>query len=155
MMTNKTHISDPDFLKIVDLTPLVSLDLIIINERHQILLGLRNNAPAKDFWFVPGGRIQKNQRLEDAFRDILFQETGIESDLRNAQHRGVYEHFYDDNYQGIKGVSTHYVVNAFELNVHTSEIQLNKDDQHQAFRWVSIDELRSDEHVHQYTKDYF
>ena len=46
------------FLKIIDKTPLCSID-ILINIKNKYLFGLRNNKPANNYYFVPGGRIQE------------------------------------------------------------------------------------------------
>ena len=52
------------FTEVIDRTPLVSIDLVVENEKGEILFGLRKNRPAKDYWFVPGGRILKNETLK-------------------------------------------------------------------------------------------
>jgi len=49
-----------EFLEVVERAPLVSIDLIVRRGDGLVLLGRRTNEPAKDFWFVPGGRIYKN-----------------------------------------------------------------------------------------------
>ena len=51
------------FLAVVDRAPLVAVDLVFIRNSREILLGLRNNRPAQGFWFVPGGRIFKNEKI--------------------------------------------------------------------------------------------
>ncbi|HVL76288.1 MAG TPA: NUDIX domain-containing protein, partial [Noviherbaspirillum sp.] len=62
---------DPDtFGRIVAATPLVSIDLVLTNERGQVLLGYRSNRPAQHCWFVPGGRIRKDESLEEAWGRI-------------------------------------------------------------------------------------
>jgi colanic acid biosynthesis protein WcaH len=43
------------FSTVIKSTPLVSIDLVVKNNRGQTLLGQRLNKPAKGFWFVPGG----------------------------------------------------------------------------------------------------
>jgi 8-oxo-dGTP pyrophosphatase MutT (NUDIX family) len=60
---------------VIRLAPLVAIDLIIRNRRGEVLLGLRNNEPAKGCYFVPGGMIVKNERLTDAFTRIVKNET--------------------------------------------------------------------------------
>ncbi|HGT8289544.1 TPA: GDP-mannose mannosyl hydrolase, partial [Escherichia coli] len=49
------------FREVIQLTPLISIDLLIENENGEYLFGLRNNRPAKNKFFVPGGRIRKNE----------------------------------------------------------------------------------------------
>ena len=48
------YLSRNQFSNIVRKTPLIAIDLCILRDR-KILLGKRLNAPAKDFYFVPGG----------------------------------------------------------------------------------------------------
>lgn len=50
-------LSQEDFATVVRSTPLISIDLIVENERGEFLLGKRTNRPAQGFWFVPGGRV--------------------------------------------------------------------------------------------------
>jgi len=54
-------LSDDDFLRVIQNTPLVSIDFIIQNSSGEFLLGKRLNKPAKNFWVVPGGRSRKNE----------------------------------------------------------------------------------------------
>jgi hypothetical protein len=54
------------FLDVVARTPLVAVDLVLVRGGSEVLLGLRNNRPAQGFWFVPGGRIRKNEPLHTA-----------------------------------------------------------------------------------------
>lgn len=49
------------FETVVASAPLISIDLLVENEQGQYLLGLRKNRPAQGYWFVPGGRVQKNE----------------------------------------------------------------------------------------------
>ena len=58
--------------------PLISIDLLVQNEHGEYLLGLRNNRPAQGYWFVPGGRVLKNETLDGAFKRLTFEELGIE-----------------------------------------------------------------------------
>ena len=90
---------DETFKSIIQHTPLISIDLIVRNEQGHVLLGKRVNAPAKGYWFVPGGRVRKNETLDDAFVRLVREELGIESGVTRADAKflGVYEHFYDDN----------------------------------------------------------
>jgi colanic acid biosynthesis protein WcaH len=77
----------------------VVLDLLIFNDSGKVLLGLRQNRPAKGYWFVPGGRVFKNETLSHAFTRILANETGLsEIDIKNVCFHGIYEHFHEDNF---------------------------------------------------------
>lgn len=142
------------FIKIIDNTPLVSLDFIIVNKKNEILLGLRNNEPAKDFWFVPGGRILKNEKITAAFNRLLRVELNLIYDFKQAKHLGLYEHFYSTNACLVDKVSTHYVVNAFLLDMRSIDLNLVKDNQHRELKWFSFNELAMHKNVHENTKAY-
>jgi len=148
------NLSDQQFLDVVKHTPLVSMDLIIRNPQNEVLLGLRTNEPAKDLWFVPGGRVQKDERLDDAFERILRVETGVDLKRSAAILKGVYEHHYQSNRFQAAGVSTHYVVLAYELKTHDRDIR-PADDQHVEYRWFKTEDLLRDPDVHENTKAYF
>ena len=66
------------FKIVVDNTPLISIDFIIKNSDSKILLGKRVNKPAKDYLFTLGGRVYKNEKLNDAKQRILKEEVGLD-----------------------------------------------------------------------------
>ncbi len=140
------------FATIIEFTPLISIDLILKNEKDQILLGLRKNEPAKGFWFVPGGRVLKDESISDAFKRISRNELGIEYNLDQSKFIGVFEHFYDNSFYG-DSFSTHYIALGFVLQFDGNTI--GKKEQHEEYRWFDIDELMNDPTVHKYTKNYF
>lgn len=143
----------PLFKTIVANTPLISIDFIIRNCEGKALLGQRQNRPAQNFWFEPGGRIFKDESFESAFKRISLEELGKEILLSDSAFLGVYEHFYDDNYFD-DNFSTHYVVHGYSLRIEEHELRLPKI-QHKAYQWFDIDNLLSNASVHQYTKNYF
>jgi colanic acid biosynthesis protein WcaH len=146
--------NDTDFLKIIDATPLVSIDLVIKNERGEVLLGKRQNKPAQHCWFVPGGRIRKNETIATALNRIAGKELGLPLQQSDCQLLGVYEHIYDDNFLGEENINTHYVVLAFTSRI-ASDQQLFADEQHKCLKWWAIENALSHESVHQNTKNYF
>jgi colanic acid biosynthesis protein WcaH len=139
--------------------PLVSLDLVIVRGTSEVLLGLRTNRPAQNFWFVPGGRIYKNERMQAAMLRIAEKELGLgvalSSGKISSQPMGTYEHFYTDCFAGDVGVSTHYVVLAHLFKVDADfALPTTGDQQHSALRWWPIAEALAATEVHQMTKDY-
>jgi colanic acid biosynthesis protein WcaH len=158
----KTMLDDATFKTVIDNTPLISIDLVIRDAEGQVLLGQRLNRPAHGFWFVPGGRILKNESLEAAFRRLTLVELGVEVDIADARYLGLYEHFYGDSIytDESKGVdvSTHYVVNGFEVvltsakNLTTSTLPA---EQHGAYQWFLEEALMTSDEVHVHSKWYF
>ncbi|TQV77035.1 GDP-mannose mannosyl hydrolase [Aliikangiella marina] len=146
-------LSVEDFKATVRNTPLVSLDLIIKNNKGEVLVGKRINSPAKNYWFVPGGRIFKNESIEKALSRIMNEEVGMLFSKKECKSLGVYEHFYQDSFYS-KEVSTHYIVLAFEIKMDKEIAELPKK-QHSEYRLIDINELLTNEQVHQNTKMYF
>jgi colanic acid biosynthesis protein WcaH len=147
-------LSHADLSEVVRLAPLISIDLIVRNSQSEVLLGLRNNQPAKGFYFVPGGRIWKGERLRDAFTRILRSETNCIGKFDDARALGVYEHFYATNRFGESGYGTHYVVLAYALGFDDISA-LKADAQHSDFCWWDERALLASERVHENTKAYF
>lgn len=140
------------FETVIASTPLVSIDLLVKNRKGEFLFGLRNNRPAQGHWFVPGGRIQKNESLDAAFSRLSKEELGVELELSAAKFKGVYEHFYKDSIFG-KSVSTHYVVLAYEFCLPTGTVILDSE-QHSRVLWAKPAEL-SQYSIHQHSLNYF
>lgn len=146
------------FLSVVDRTPLVAVDFILVRDSREVLLGLRKNRPAKDFWFVPGGRIFKNEKIADALIRVSGSELGLGEEIRHGEllprSIGCFEHFYPDCFAEEPRISTHYVVLAHMVDVPPDFNLPLADAQHAQFRWWPIDEAIAAEDVHPYTKDY-
>ena len=152
-MTEK--LSREDFIQIIRNTPLISIDIIVEDPEGEILLGWRNNSPAKGYWFVPGGRILKGEHFEDAFKRIVKAETGMDFSLSDTVFLGIYEHVYpDENFAGDPSFGTHYIVIAYRLKLTESPGDLPKD-QHTDYWWATLDDLLEDPNVHENTRNYF
>jgi len=146
------------FKAIVDKTPLISIDLVVRNSVGEVLLGQRLNKPAQGFWFVPGGRILKDESLASAFKRLTLNELGVSIDINYAVYLGLYEHFYLDSIftdedAGIE-VTTHYVVNGFEV-VLPESVNDFPVKQHGSYKWFSEGELMNSKDVHVHSKWYF
>jgi len=143
------------FKTIVDTTPLVSIDLLVRDTEGRILVGKRVNRPAQGFWFVPGGRILKSERLADAFARLTEAELGLRLEISSARYLGLYEHFYDDSIftDDHTDVSTHYVVSGFEVILPEGYSALPYE-QHNEYQWLSEDEFVSSESVHVHSRWY-
>ena len=149
MKIDKKHV-----LKIIEATPLVSIDLVIRNPPNKVLLGKRNNRPAMGYWFVPGGRIFKNETINQALKRISEVELGQDLSTKAPSLLGAYDHIYEDNFLNVKGINTHYVVLAFVIALQ-QKIEVKLDEQHTELKWWEVDKLLQDQTVHQNTKVYF
>ncbi|WP_299262555.1 NUDIX domain-containing protein [Halorientalis sp.] len=114
---------------VVSNVPLVSVDLVVETDGG-VVLGKRENEPAKGEWFVPGGRVRKHERLHDAVERVAESELGCA--VATERQLGVYEHLYDTSEFDDTG-GKHYVPVGFHVNLKDGG-ELEPDDQHSAVR---------------------
>ncbi len=148
------YLSDSDINTVIRLAPLVSIDLIIRDPANRILLGLRNNEPAKGYFFVPGGIILKDEPLPEAFTRIMKKEINQPGILQQARLMGVFDHFYETNRTGDPGYGTRYVVLAHEIRLQDIS-GIAPDSQHSEVGWWTEADLLNSDRVHENTKAYF
>lgn len=144
-------LAEDTFKTIVASTPLVSIDLLVRDLQGNILLGKRVNRPAQGAWFVPGGRVLKDEPIEQAYARLLKIELGI--DKMSGCFKGVYQHFYEDNFSE-DPFTTHYVVLAYEV-IFEGDIASLPVEQHSVYRWFPEVTLLDNDDVHLHTKWYF
>jgi colanic acid biosynthesis protein WcaH len=146
------YLDDKTFSTVLDCTPLVSIDLLVEDSSGKFLLGERLNRPAKGFWFVPGGRILKNETLKSAFERLTFAELGKKFVINQATLQGPYDHIYEDSVFG-GSPSTHYVAIAYRLKVE--DIKNLPCEQHSRYEWFNPSDIIERRDIHVNTKAYF
>jgi colanic acid biosynthesis protein WcaH len=118
-------ISDDDWSTVVANVPIVSVDLLV---RHEggLIFGKRINKPAKGYWFLPGGRVQKCETRREAVHRIAEAEIGLSVEI--VESLGAFEHIYDTS--DVNGVETkHYLANGYVVDVTNG--RPITDDQHE------------------------
>jgi len=148
-----------DFKNLCKISHLTAIDLIIYYN-NSVLCGLRKNAPAKNTYFVPGGRIQKMELMNDAIQRIAIFELGITLDVNRINKLGTYEHIYVDSFVD-DNISTHYIV--FPISYTLTDFEYSTiiecikvfNIQHLCTIWQNIDTILDNPDIHQYTKYYF
>ncbi|AQL43343.1 NUDIX hydrolase [Halorientalis sp. IM1011] len=114
---------------IVSNVPLVSVDLVVETD-DGVVLGKRENEPAKGEWFVPGGTVRKHEGLRDAVERVATTELGCSVAIE--RQLGVYEHFYDTSeFDDTDG--KHYVPIGYHVTPTDGE-EFEPDDQHSSLR---------------------
>jgi colanic acid biosynthesis protein WcaH len=108
VMTDRP-ISEDEWRTVVRTVPIVSVDLLV---RHDggVVLGKRENRPARGEWFVPGGRVRKGESLDDAVHRVAEAELG--ADVRTESRLGASDHRYDES-EFADIPSKQYVANGF------------------------------------------
>lgn len=65
------------FQQIIACMPIISIDLILKNNKDEVLLIKREKYPAKTFW-TPGGRIFYCEQIDNAVKRLLQTEVGLQ-----------------------------------------------------------------------------
>ena len=146
---------DKEFAKAVNAFPLVSVDLVLVNTAGQMLLGLRRNAPARHWWFTPGGRVRKNEPFAACLRRVAMSELKLQEwDVQGALLMGVWDHFYEDSAYSPE-ISTHYVNLPHVLQLKQPlELDALPADQHSGWRWQDTKDAAVADDVHPYVRVY-
>ena len=131
------YIDNDSYKKIVETMPILTIDFLIKrpNWDDEVLLVKRNYEPLKDKWWVPGGRLRKNEDMRVAIDRLLFEEVGIMSeDVKDCQFECFFQ-FMDDKSRW--GCSTHTVSLLFEVKLNKEPIIL-LDDQSTEYKYGPI-----------------
>ena len=130
----KGWIEKSQYQEIQRIMPIPCVDLLVVNQ-GRLLLMLRKDEPAKNHWFTPGGRILKNEKIDEAAKRVLLTETGLTP--VKIERKGVMSHIYPN----IHTVTVFYLV-----EVDSNCIIL--DEQHSDYKWITD----NDETLHPFVK---
>lgn len=125
------YIPDKLYKEILNAVPFVCAD-IVIKDGNSFLLAKRKNKPAQGQWFLPGGRVLKNEKLADAALRKMQQETGLSGKIEKLL--GVDETMFQD---GPYSESVHSVNVVFLATPTTSKDAVVLDEQNDEYRWYT------------------
>jgi len=138
-------IPEKEYKNILEKMPICCVDLVIVRE-GKVLLIKRKGDSFDGKWFIIGGRIYKNEKLEDAVKRKAFEETGL--NVKILKNLGIFEAFEDSSAFGnsIKS-GTHSISGGF-LVEPIEEVEVKLDETSTDFKWVD----RIDENLAEYPK---
>ncbi len=140
-MNSIRYIQQDLYDRILYSIPIACVDIAIIRD-NEVLLVKRKDAPAKDQWWVPGGRVLKGEMMRDTAKRKAFEEVGMEVTVGPIIHTA--ETIFED---GPNGIPVHSINSCFILFPKDNIIKL---DSHSLdFKWVK----NIDPNLHPYVKD--
>ena len=139
-------IFDDKYKEVLETMPICCVDLVI-HQSNKVLMVYRKNQPAKGQLWFPGGRIHKNEKLEEAAIRIAFEEVGL--DIHIEKKVGIYEVMFEegpfrDLKSGVHAISICFLATPIDKN---PKIQINSTSSN--YKWMD----RIKEELHPYIKE--
>ncbi|HFC11819.1 MAG TPA: NUDIX domain-containing protein [Anaerolineae bacterium] len=110
--------------------PIACVDIAIV-AKGRVLLVLRDDAPAKGEWWVPGGRVLKGEMMRETAARKAREEVGINCHVGPIVHTA--ETIFPD---GPSGIPVHSINSCFFLYPQDSDFSAELDNHHTAYKWV-------------------
>lgn len=144
MPIHDEYIPEDKFSQFIETMPQVCVD-ILFETADGILLVKRAIEPS--IWFWPGGRLYKGERLAEAARRVAREELGVGVSVR--ERYGPYAHFWEDS--AVKHSPSRHTVNAvFRVVPENREYEIQLDQQHSEYQFVTEPSQRFHEYVNLY-----
>jgi len=112
--------------------PIVGVGGILI-ENGKILLIKRATEPNKGLWTIPGGKIKFGEKIEDALKREMLEETGLEVEVLNLED--IYELIMSNG-----EVRYHYIILDYRVRRISGEPKSSTDALE--LKWFSKEELK-------------
>jgi len=121
---------------IIKNVPIACVDVAILHN-DRILLVKRKDRPAKNQYWVPGGRVHKGEMMRDAAFRKCVEEVGLYCHIGPIVHTA--ETLFQD---GPHHIPVHSINSCFLAVLKNPDQKIHLDEHHQDFKWVSsISEL--------------
>lgn len=149
METHDTFIPEEAYAAFLARMPLVCVELFVEHDQA-VLLCRRTTEPARGEWFWPGSRLFKGETLEAAAHRVAEDELGVTVSLGDLL--GVYSHFWETS--PFEEVEDQHTVNVvFRATLLDDQADINLDEQHDDFRFISAVEPDLHPYVRTYLED--
>ena len=112
--------------------PIVGLAIFIMNDKNEVLLGLRSGELGNNTWAPPGGKLD----MFESFEDCIIRETKEETnlDIDELTFIGVTNDVMDD-------VQKHYVTIFFSAGKYEGELKVMEPEKCLEWKWTNPKEL--------------
>ena len=110
----------------------VGCGAFILNEKGELLLQLRNKAPEKEYWSIPGGKVELFETFEEAIKREVKEETGVEVEVNCLL--GICDHI-------IKNEGRHWVSPSYLCKITKGEPKIMEPTKHLEMKWFSLNNL--------------
>ena len=110
----------------------VGCGAFILNEKNELLMQLRNKSPEKEYWSIPGGKVEMFETFEQAIKREVKEETGVE--VQVVCELGICNHI-------IENEQKHWVSPSYLCKIIKGEPQILEPTKHLDMKWFSLENL--------------
>jgi colanic acid biosynthesis protein WcaH len=148
METNDSHIPEERFREFLEQMPQTCVEVVVRTDDGVLLC---DRATKPEEWFWPGSRLYKGEELDAAAHRVAREELGI--DVTLSERLGVHSHFWGPE-QTDSGVSRHTVNIVYLAEPASESPDIELDDQHTGYRFVTAVDSEFHEYVREYLTEY-
>ena len=112
----------------------VGVGLYIINEKKQLLLGLRKSSHGNGTWCPPGGHMEFGESNETAAIREAKEETGLDINTQDVSLQGVTNDFYQEN-------NKHYITLHLSCHKYSGTPAVMEPEKCACWKWFDLDSL--------------
>ncbi|WP_050607670.1 NUDIX domain-containing protein [Clostridium niameyense] len=112
----------------------VGVGAVILNEKRQMLLLLRERSPEKGYWCIPGGKVEFGETIEDAIKREVKEEVNV--DVEIIKLIGVTNHI-------VLKEEVHWVAPTFLTKITQGKVKNMEPQKHKDMKWFSINNMPS------------
>ena len=111
--------------------PELTVSAVIFNPENEVLLCKSHKWDDK--YVIPGGHVEYGEKLEDALRREILEETGLE--IKGIKPLGIKECFYNNGFYKDR----HFLFMDYLCKTDSTEVTLN--DEAEDYVWVKLSNL--------------
>lgn len=142
---------ESEFLYISSRTPLINVDLLVINEDKEILLSWRDDEYCGKGWHIPGGIIRHGETMRERIEKTAERELGFVPEIDITPSR-ITEIFLKQNYRN------HFISHLFMARCLKDDVQTADNPKHPGdLKWFDYFPglVYSQAPYEEYLRDYF
>lgn len=112
----------------------IGVGLYLLNDKHQLLLGLRKSKHGEGTWCPPGGHLEYSESFEDAAIRETREETGLIAQKNDIIIGGVTNDFFEES-------GKHYVTIHLVSTVFSGKPEVMEPEKCSLWRWFDLNNL--------------
>lgn len=146
--SHATHLSDEDYGILLDTVAIACVDIVVLNQYDEMLLGKRTREPQPDWWII-GGRMIPGESFEQAAARNLLRELGLDIEPNRFHYLDTFSLVWSKRTQPPQNNGCHTISITMFVTLTDREITtITPNDEYSELKWRSLrDIVTSDLHT--------